>query len=392
MAIYDFFDQLFVNIGQWWTGLLSGFLADEAVTVINALIGGLVLALLGVVMVLALTYMERKVFARLQDRIGPNRWGPLGLLQPITDAIKFLIKEDITPKNADRLLFNLAPVMMAVPAILLFAVLPFGRGMVGSDLNVGVLYVVAIGSLTSIAVMTAGWSSSNKYGLLSAFRMIAHLVSYEVPMILAMATVVLLTGSMSLVEIVESQPIPNAILMPVAFFIYLAAGMAELGRSPFDLLEADSEIVAGYFIEYSGMKFGLFFLAEYMSMFAVASIATTLFLSGWKGPILPSWLWFFIKVFAIIFFFIWARGSWPRFRIDHLLSFAWKFLVPLAMANLMVVGLVDKLVAQANAGTPVRAAALLGSNVVLIIVTLIIVAWAARRSRNTTLRAIAGAR
>jgi NADH-quinone oxidoreductase subunit H len=392
MAIYDFFDQLFVNIGQWWTGLLSGFLADEAVTVINALIGGLVLALLGVVMVLALTYMERKVFARLQDRIGPNRWGPLGLLQPITDAIKFLIKEDITPKNADRLLFNLAPVMMAVPAILLFAVLPFGRGMVGSDLNVGVLYVVAIGSLTSIAVMTAGWSSSNKYGLLSAFRMIAHLVSYEVPMILAMATVVLLTGSMSLVEIVESQPIPNAILMPVAFFIYLAAGMAELGRSPFDLLEADSEIVAGYFIEYSGMKFGLFFLAEYMSMFAVASIATTLFLSGWKGPILPSWLWFFIKVFAIIFFFIWARGSWPRFRIDHLLSFAWKFLVPLAMANLMVVGLVDKLVAQANAGTPVRVAALLGSNVVLIIVTLIIVAWAARRSRNTTLRAIAGAR
>ena len=288
MGIYDFFDQLFVNIGQWWTGLLSGFLADEAVTVINGLIGGLILALLGVVMVLALTYMERKVFSRLQDRIGPNRWGPFGILQAVADAIKMLIKEDIIPDNADRLLFNLAPVLMVIPAILLYAVLPFGRGMVGSDLGVGVLYVVAIGSLTVIAVMTAGWSSSNKYGLLGAFRVIAQLVSYEIPMVLAMASVVLITGSMSLVKIVESQPIPNAILMPVAFIVYMAAGMAELGRSPFDLLEADSEIVAGYFIEYSGMKFALFFLAEYISMFAIAGVVTTLFLSGWKGPILPT--------------------------------------------------------------------------------------------------------
>lgn len=387
-------DDLFVNIGQWWTNLLSDTLAlsDWAVTVIDGLIGGLIFALLGVVMVLILTYMERKVFARLQDRIGPNRWGPWGILQAVADAIKMLIKEDIIPDNADRLLFNLAPVMMVIPAVLLYAVLPFGRGMVGSDLNVGVLYVVAIGSLTTIAVMTAGWSSSNKYGLLGAFRMIAQLVSYEIPMVLAMAPVVLITGSMSLVKIVESQPIPNAVLMPVAFFVYMAAGMAELGRSPFDLLEADSEIVAGYFIEYSGMKFALFFLAEYINMFAVAGIATTLFLSGWKGPILPTWLWFFIKVFALVFVFIWARGSWPRFRIDHMLSFAWKFLVPLTLVNLMVVGLVDKLLPQAETGTLARAAALLGSNLALIAVTLIVVAWAARRSRSATLKAIAGAR
>jgi NADH-quinone oxidoreductase subunit H len=219
---------------------------------------------------------------------------------------------------------------------------------------------------------------------------IAQLVSYEIPMVLAMASVVLITGSMSLVKIVESQPIPNAILMPVAFFIYMAAGMAELGRSPFDLLEADSEIVAGYFVEYSGMKFALFFLAEYINMFAIAGIAATLFLSGWNWPILPTWLWFFIKTFAVVFVFIWARGSWPRFRIDHMLNFSWKFLVPLALVNLMVVGLVDKLLAEAE--MLVRAVALLGSNLVLIAITLVVVAWAAHRSRSAKFQAIAGAR
>ena len=385
-------DDLLINIGQWWTNLLSDTLSlpDGVVTAINGLIGGLILALLGVVMVLILTYMERKVFARLQDRIGPNRWGPWGIFQAVADAIKMLIKEDIIPASADRLLFNLAPVLMMIPAVLLLAVIPFGRGMQGSNLNVGVLYVVAIGSVTGIAVMTAGWSSNNKYGLLSTFRVIAQLVSYEIPMVLAMVPVVLLTGSMSLVDIVESQPIPNAILMPVAFIIYMAACMAELGRSPFDLLEADSEIVAGYFIEYSGMKFALFFLAEYINMFAIAGIVTTLFLGGWRGPILPTWLWFFIKVFAVVFFFIWARGSWPRFRIDHMLNFAWKFLVPLALVNLMVVGLVDKLLL--DAGTLARAVALLGSSLALLAVTLFVVAWAARRSRSVTLKAVAGVR
>jgi NADH-quinone oxidoreductase subunit H len=350
-------------------------------------------------MVLILTYMERKVFARLQDRIGPNRWGPYGVLQAVADAIKMLIKEDIVPERADKLLFNLAPVLIVFPAVLLYAVLPFGRGMVGSNLNVGALYVVAIGSLTVIAIMTAGWSSNNKYGLLGGFRVIAHLISYEIPMVLAIATVVMFNGTMSLVELVDKQSIPNAVLMPVTFFIYLAAGMAELGRSPFDLLEADSEIVAGYFVEYSGMKFALFFLAEYINMFAIAGIATTLFLSGWKGPILPTWLWFFVKTFAIVFLFIWARGSWPRFRIDHMLNFAWKFLVPLAMANLMVVGLVDKLLdewqwlAGLGEGSQqvVGGLVMLGSNVILVIITLFVVAWAARRSRNATLKAIAGA-
>ncbi len=385
-------DDLFIAIGRWWTNLLSNTLGlpDGIVLAINGLIGGLIFALLGVVMVLVLTYMERKVFSRLQDRIGPNRWGPFGVLQAVTDAIKMLIKEDIVPAEADRLLFNLAPVLMVIPAVMLYTVLPFGRGMQGSDLGVGALYVVAIGSLTSIAVMTAGWSSNNKYGLLGAFRVIAQLVSYEIPMVLAVASVVLVTGSMSLVDIVESQPIPNAVLMPVAFLVYMAAGMAELGRSPFDLLEADSEIVAGYFIEYSGMKFALFFLAEYINMFAVAGLVTTLFLSGWKGPILPTWLWFFIKTFAVVFVFIWARGSWPRFRIDHMLNFAWKFLVPLALVNLMVVGLVDKLLT--DAGMWVQAVAMLGSNAVLIVVALVVVAWAGRRSRSAALRTIAGAR
>ncbi|OQY22203.1 MAG: NADH-quinone oxidoreductase subunit H [Anaerolineaceae bacterium 4572_32.2] len=385
-------DDLFINIGQWWTNLLSETLSlqDGVVTVINGLIGGLILALLGVVMVLALTYMERKVFSRLQDRIGPNRWGPLGIFQAVCDAIKMLTKEDIVPDKADKLLFNLAPILMVIPAVLLYAALPFGRGMVGSNLSVGVLYVVGIGSLTGIAVMTAGWSSNNKYGLLGAFRVVAQLVSYEIPMVLSMASVVLLTGSMSLVDIVEKQTIPNFVLMPVAFFIYTTAAMAELGRSPFDLLEADSEIVAGYFIEYSGMKFALFFLAEYINLFAVAGLITTMFLGGWQWPILPGWLWFFIKTFVVIFFFIWMRGSWPRFRIDHMLNFAWKFLVPLALANIMVVALVDKLLQ--DTGEAVRAAALLSSNILLIIITLAVVAWAGRRSRNVKLEAIVGAR
>jgi len=226
--------------------------------------------------------------------------------------------------------------------------------------------------------------------LLGAFRVVAQLVSYEIPMVLAIASVVLVSRSMSLVTIVEQQSIPNIILMPVAFFIYMAAGMAELGRSPFDLLEADSEIVAGYFIEYSGMKFALFFLAEYINMFAIAGLVTTLFLGGWRGPILPTWLWFFIKTFFVIFCFIWMRGSWPRFRIDHMLNFAWKFLVPLALANIMVVALVDKLLE--NQGELVQAGALLGSNLVLIGLTLSIVTWAARRSRSEKLRAIVGAR
>jgi len=305
-----------------------------------------IVAILGfaVVAVLFLTWMERKVVARIADRIGPNRWGPFGLFQPFADAIKMLIKEDIVPAKADRWLFNLAPVVIMIPALLIYAVIPFGDGMYATDLNIGILYMVALGSITMLAMLMAGWSSDNKYALLGAFRSVAQLVSYEVPMVLVIVSVVMLTGSLSMVKIVENQNIPYILLMPVAFVVYLCCAAAEVGRSPFDLLEADSEIVAGYFIEYSGMKFAMFFLAEYINLFAVSAICTTLFLGGWKGPILPPYIWFLIKCFAVIFVLMWFRGTWPRFRIDQMLDFAWKVLVPLALLNIFVVGVVTKVV------------------------------------------------
>ncbi len=218
--------------------------------------------------------------------------------------------------------------------------------MYATDLNIGILYMVALGSITSLSMLMAGWGSDNKYALLGAFRSVAQLVSYEVPMVLVIVSVVMMTGSLSMVRIVENQGIPYILLMPVAFIVYLFCAAAEVGRSPFDLLEADSELVAGYFIEYSGMKFAMFFLAEYINLFAVSAICTTLFLGGWKGPILPPYIWFLIKCFAIIFVLMWFRGTWPRFRIDQMLDLAWKVFVPLTLVNILVVGVVTKLSAN----------------------------------------------
>ncbi len=340
----EFINNIFTNLMDWLGNWLLTFLPYWLMRLIIDFI--VIVAILGfaVVAVLFLTWMERKVVARIADRIGPNRWGPFGLFQPFADAIKMLIKEDIVPAKADRWLFNLAPVVIMIPALLIYAVIPFGDGMYATDLNIGILYMVALGSITMLAMLMAGWSSDNKYALLGAFRSVAQLVSYEVPMVLVIVSVVMLTGSLSMVKIVENQNIPYILLMPVAFVVYLCCAAAEVGRSPFDLLEADSEIVAGYFIEYSGMKFAMFFLAEYINLFAVSAICTTLFLGGWKGPILPPYIWFLIKCFAVIFVLMWFRGTWPRFRIDQMLDFAWKVLVPLALLNIFVVGVVTKVV------------------------------------------------
>jgi NADH-quinone oxidoreductase subunit H len=343
----EFLNKLFVNVFDWFGNWLLTFLPFWAMRLIIDFVVVVVILGFAVVTVLFLTYMERKVVARIADRIGPNRWGPFGLLQPIADAVKMLIKEDITPSGADRGLFNLAPILIMIPALLVYAVLPFGAGMVATDLNIGILYVIALGSIAMLSMLMAGWGSDNKYALLGSFRAVAQLVSYEVPMVLVVAAVILLTGSMSMVKIVENQHVPYIILMPVGFLIYLLAAAAEVGRSPFDLLEADSEIVAGYFIEYSGMKFALFFLAEYINLFAVSAVCTTLFLGGWKGPILPPYIWFIIKCYAIIFTLMWFRGTFPRFRIDQMLDLAWKVMVPLALVNLLLVGFVTKLSSSA---------------------------------------------
>ena len=287
-------------------------------------------------MVMAAIYIERRGMGRMQSRLGPNRTGPFGLLQPVADAIKVLLKENIVPVKADKLVHWLAPVVAFAPAMMLFAVIPFQDGALLADLNIGILYIVAISSVSTVGIFMAGWSSSNKYSLLGAMRNVAAIVSYEIPLVLAIVGVVLIAGSLSLNQIVIAQDIPFVLLQPLGFLLFFAAGCAEINRSPFDLMEADSEIVAGFHTEYSGMKFAMFYLVEYAEAIAISAIITTLFLSGWRGPLLPPWLWFVIKIVAVFFTMVWTRTTLPRIRIDQLMAFAWKFLLPLAVINLVI--------------------------------------------------------
>jgi NADH-quinone oxidoreductase subunit H len=272
----------------------------------------------------------------MQSRLGPNRVGPFGLLQPVADAIKVLLKENIVPDNADKLVHWLAPVVAFAPALMIFAVIPFQNGALLADLNIGILYIVAISSVSTVGVFMAGWGSSNKYSLLGAMRNVAAVVSYEIPMVLAIVGVVLAAGSLSMNQIVVAQDIPFILLQPLGFLIFFAAGCAEINRSPFDLMEADQELTAGFHTEYSGMKFAMFYLVEYAEAIAISAIITTLFLSGWRGPLLPPWLWFLIKVLIVFFLMVWTRTTLPRIRIDQLMALAWKFLFPLALINLFI--------------------------------------------------------
>ncbi|MDP2731148.1 MAG: NADH-quinone oxidoreductase subunit NuoH [Dehalococcoidales bacterium] len=288
--------------------------------------------------VMGFIYIERRLLGRFQIRIGPNRAGPFGLMQPIADAVKVLLKEDIVPANADKILHLLAPVVAFIPTIMIFAVIPFQEGASLVDLNIGILYIVAVSSVSVIGIIMAGWSCNNKYSLISTMRMIAQVVSYEIPMSLAIISVLLLADSLSMVSIVKAQNIPYILLQPLGFVIFLLAALAEVNRTPFDLLEAESEIVAGFHIEYSGMKFALFYLTEYAEVLAVSAIITTLYLGGWNGPLLPPFLWFLVKVLSVFLLIIWIRATVPRFRIDQVMSFAWKFLLPVAGINLLITG------------------------------------------------------
>lgn len=290
-----------------------------------------------------LTWLERKVIGDIQVRFGPSRVGPFGLLQPIADGIKLMFKEDVVPANADRLIFLLAPALSFVPALIVFAVIPFGPSFVITDVNVGLLYVFAVASLGVYGSVLAGWASNSKYSLLGGLRSSAQMVSYELGLGLSVLGVVMMTGSLSLVDIVEAQKgtwlgiLPRWNIFPqfLGFVIFLISSNAELNRAPFDLPEAETELVAGFHTEYSSMKFALFFMAEYANMIAAAALATTLFLGGWRGPLLPPVIWFLLKVFAFIFLFIWVRATLPRFRYDQLMGFGWKVLLPLALANVM---------------------------------------------------------
>lgn len=288
------------------------------------------------VMVMGFIYIERRLLGRMQARLGPNRTGPFGLLQPVADAVKVLLKEDIIPDKADKLVHWAAPVVAFFPVLLIFAVIPFQDGALLSDLNIGILYVLAVTSISSVGIFMAGWSSSNKYSLLGAMRDIASLVSYEIPLMLSTVGVIIVSGSLSLSQIVAAQDIPFILLQPLGFLLFFIGGCAEINRSPFDLLEADSELVAGHHTEYSGMKFAMFYLVEYAEALALSAIITTVFLSGWRGPLLPPWLWFLIKVVAVFGLMVWTRATFPRVRIDQLMALAWKFLFPLAIINMLI--------------------------------------------------------
>ena len=313
-----------------------------------AIVGGM----LGVLPIVI--WGERKVAAHIQFRPGPNRVGPFGLIQPAADVLKLFFKEDITPSEAHKVLYLMAPLISFIPAFVTFAVVPVGPNVIVADLNVGILVFLAMSSLAVYSIVLAGWASNNKYSLMGGLRSSAQMISYELSMGLAVVAVVLTTGSLSTVKIVEAQqPLWFAVLQPVAFLVFVIAMLAETNRAPFDLPEAEAELVAGYHTEYSSMKFAIFFMGEYMNMMAISAIATTLFLGGWAGPVIPLpflppavvaglWgiLWFTAKVTAIMFFFLWVRWTFPRLRYDQLMAFGWKFLLPVSLANVMVTALV----------------------------------------------------
>lgn len=320
---------------------------------IIALLEWVVKSLIIIVALLAgfayMTWLERKGAARIQSRIGPNRAGSFGLLQPVADALKLFFKEDIVPAQADKVIYTLAPVMSLVPALIAFAVIPVGDSITLfgrtiplhlADVNVALLYLLAVSSLGVYGIVLGGWSSNNKYALLGGLRSSAQMVSYELALGLSLVGVVLLTGSFSLVDIVEAQSrLPFIVLQPLGFVLYAVCAVAEVNRAPFDLPEAEQELVAGYHTEYGGLRFALFFMAEYVNLITVSAIATTLFLGGWHGPFLDHILgpvWFFLKVFALCFTFVWIKATWPRMRYDRLMNLGWKVLIPLALLNVVL--------------------------------------------------------
>jgi len=295
-----------------------------------------------------LVWVERKLLGRMQVRYGPNRAGKFGLLQPLADLIKLITKEDTVPKEANKGIFLLAPGVVGLMALLIFAVVPFGRGimlwgrsipLVITDLNIGLLFILALSSISVYGIALGGWASNSKYSLLGGIRGVAQMISYEVPMGLSLVPVIMLARSFSLVEITNAQSAhPFILVQPVSFILFFIAALAEIKRIPFDLPEAENELGAGYHTEYSGMRFGLFFLGEYITMIILGSLTAVFFLGGWHGPILPPILWFVLKVGIIVFALIWFRATFPRIRYDQLMNAGWKVLIPIALLNIMVTG------------------------------------------------------
>jgi NADH-quinone oxidoreductase subunit H len=344
--VSGFLDQIFVLAKQRLLSPLAGA-PDWVGQAVSSLLD--IAALLAVFLSLfaLVSVLERKILARIQNRLGPNRVGPFGLLQPAADGIKMLIKEDIVPARADKVVHFLAPILIAATAILALGIIPYGRSMTPFTIDGGILFFFAIGSTTELSVFMAGWGSNNKFSMLGAMRAIAQMVSYELPLIITVLPVVMVVGSLTPDAIVAAQGGYSLGIAPhwfvftpwgaVAFSLFFVAGLVESNRTPFDVPEGESEIVAGHMTEYSGFKYAIFFLGEYLGMFAISGLAVTLFLGGWHAPfrvleVLPSYFWFFAKLAVLIFVFIWVRGTLPRTRVDQVMNFAWKFMLPMAFA------------------------------------------------------------
>ncbi len=317
----NFLSDPITYIGNWLGNLLLGLgLSQTAVTVIITFIAAGLVGMFGFSLVIFTIWLERKLYARIQDRLGPNRVGPWGIFQTFPDMVKIFTKEYITPQGADKVAYNLAPILSVSAVLLIWAVLPFAKTIVGTDVNVGVLYIVAMGGIGALGIILAGWSSNNKYSLIGAFRAVAQIVSYEVPMVLALLVPVLLGRTMGLNSLVNEQSVWFIIMSPIAAFIFFTSSIAETGRAPFDLLEAESELVAGYQTEYSGLKFGMFYVGEFLHAFTISALTAALFLGGWRGPgaeqiPILGVAWFFIKAFMVYFVVALIRISMPRLRI-----------------------------------------------------------------------------
>jgi NADH-quinone oxidoreductase subunit H len=346
----DSLDQVFIRAKQWLLSPLVGHGPNWLVQIGSSLLN--IIALLGVFLTLfaLISVLERKILGRMQNRYGPNRVGPFGLLQPVADGIKMLIKEDIVPVRADKIVHFLAPILIAAAAILALGVIPYGRNMTPFVIDGGILFFFAVGSTNELAVFMAGWGSNNKFSMLGAMRAIAQMISYELPLLITVLPVVMAVGSLNPDKIVFAQKyyyfgfVPHwFVLTPwgaTAFILFFVSGLVESNRTPFDVPEGESEIVAGHMTEYSGFKYATFFMAEYLGMFAVSGLAVTLFLGGWRTPLpwlafIPSYVWFFAKLSILLFVFIWVRGTLPRARVDQMMNFAWKFMLPMAFACLI---------------------------------------------------------
>ncbi|MBN1178737.1 MAG: NADH-quinone oxidoreductase subunit NuoH [Anaerolineae bacterium] len=382
-----------VNVSAWIEGLLLGTgLSEPWVSFIMTVISAFVIAFIPVVIVIFLVWGYRKASARMQGRLGPNSsgtWaGPGGIVQTFADAIKMLTKEDIRPAGVDVIPYNIAPILIFFIALVVWAVIPFGPGtVIGVDLNIGIFYIMAFSSAALFGVLMAGWSSNNKYATVSAFRSVALLISYEIPQLLSVLVVVMVAGSMSMQDIVGAQrSVMYLIALPLPAVIFLIASLAEVNARPFELLEAESELVAGYQTEYSGMKFGMYYLAEFINSVAVGAIFSTLFLGGWQGPFVDAapilgTVWIFAKITLMTMLWMFIQITLPRLRIDQILNFNWKFLVPLALANLCVISIVNKLI-NAQASDWTRAGILLLTNIAIALVAWTLVALGGRQKRR----------